>query len=176
MIIRLENPLTENYKKVKEYILGDKFSWYWVGVSTPDINIDGYCNYGFFSHALLKRPGEEGIFYSKPTSEYVNDIQAVFMEIANVHNINFQVIHRMNVNCMIPSSNRKYGNPHLDHHFPHKNCLIYLTNSGGNVRVFGDNEVVDYSPEEDDIILFEGKHCPQPPKEDRRVCIVVTYS
>ena len=179
MITQLKNPLTTSYKSFKEYVLGDQFPWFWWEESTKGLNVDGYDNFGFFSHSFLTRPGENGFLYSRQNCQFLNNAHHVFLEIIKENDIKVEAIHRMNANCIIPTKEQKYSSPHVDHEFPHKNCLIYMTNAGGNLCVFGeDGRRNEHSPKEDDIIMFDGnlKHCPKPPKQGRRISIVITYS
>ena len=69
-----------------------------------------------------------------------------------------------------PRNGIQLSEPHLDHNFPHYNLLVYLTNSGG--ETFVENEV--YSPKEDDVIIFTGKHYMKRPSDDRRVVLIAT--
>ena len=56
------------------------------------------------------------------------------------------------------------------HHFPHKNILLYLTDTGG--KTFVEEEYHD--PKEDDVIIFSGNHWAELPKTGRRIVIVNT--
>ena len=60
---------------------------------------------------------------------------------------------------------------HNDHNFPHKNMLVYLTDAGGSTFVEGE----EFAPEEDDVIIFQGEHWHELPKQKRRVVLVMTY-
>jgi len=177
MIKKLINPLTDNYKEFKNFVISDDMPWFWWETSTPGLlEVDEYHNFGFYSHAFLVRPNEGGNFFSRPNSQFLNSAQQIFMEIASANSMNVNVIYRMNANCVMPTQEQKFSIPHYDHNFPHKNCLIYLTNTGGNLRLFEGNKIIEHNPYEDDVIVFGGKHCLKPPKNGRRISIVVTFS
>jgi len=76
----------------------------------------------------------------------------------------------MNANCVHSDSVYQYSLPHIDHRFPHKNIIVYLTNSGGNTII----EEVPYEPKEDDVLIFEGEHYIEKPKASRRIVLVST--
>jgi len=175
MITKLKNPLTINYKEFKNYVIGPQFPWFWWETSTPGLEVDGYHNFGFYSHAFLVRPGEGGNFYSRQNCQFLDNAQQVFMEIADANDIKVQAIYRINANSVMPTKEQRYSPPHVDHEFPHKNCLIYFTNTGGSVCVFDGNKKKEHIPNEDDIIVFEGTHCLKPARQGRRISIVVTY-
>ena len=87
----------------------------------------------------------------------------------------FGMMCRCNVNAVEPPYDHQYMDaitqPHMDHEFPHKNMLIYLTDAGGSTIVEGE----EFAPEEDDVIIFEGMHWHKLPKKERRVVLVMTY-
>ena len=61
---------------------------------------------------------------------------------------------------------------HVDHDFPHKNLLIYLTDAGGKTIVGNES----HDPKEDDIIMFPGlMHCIETSHTKDRVVLVVTF-
>ncbi len=60
---------------------------------------------------------------------------------------------------------------HVDHHCPHKNMLVYLTDAGGETIMENDF----HDPEEDDAIIFEGYHTHNVPKTKARIVLVATF-
>ena len=78
--------------------------------------------------------------------------------------------YRININATEPGM-KGYGYPHVDHEFPHKNLIVYLTDSGGQTVCEG--EV--YNPEEDDIITFEGRNYQGLSNTKRRIVVVANY-
>ena len=188
MIQTLRNPKTVLYQQLKELILGSEFMWFYNSTShTIDEKRDKeWDNFGFFSHCLLRRPGDmttsgEIKYYATPNSEDFNPVHDVFVEIAKENGIihsnmtdNPVVMYRANVNMCLPSETGKplNGPPHVDHPFPHKNMLIFLTDCNGGPTVVGDDS---YYAKEDEIILFEGTHRASTPTKDRRVNIVLTF-
>ena len=171
MIQLLQNSKTESYKKLKEIILSDYFSWYYnENTTNHGYNFDGHQNIYQFGHSFLARPEEYG--YSKPNSKYFSLASNVVSEILDENKFDRSTYFflRLNANCILPMQGNQFTNPHVDHHFPHVNFLAYLTNSGGRTFV-GEDE---HNPSEDDVILFSGKHYLEAPKKDRRIIIVAT--
>ena len=171
-MIQLKNPKTEKYNKFKTFVLSQNFPWFYyessvIGKPQP-----------FFSHGFLLRPNDllmntGGKKYPITNSVHVDHMEEVFQEIADFNNIGVNCIYRMNANVTEPLKNVERSSIHVDHYFPHKNMLIYLTDAGGKTVV--DNE--SHNPREDDIIIFEGeKHSHYYPREKRRVVLVVTYA
>ena len=195
-ITKLKNPKTDTYKNFKSLVLGDNFPWFYNGnfvhkgnertyKKTAD---DGYSDITFLSHSFLMRPlqldcrpgilQQVGKLYPNVNSNYIDSCDEVLNEIFvyNKHSVN--CIYRMNANMIYPSEGRQETLPHVDHGFPHKNLIVYLTDAGGKTvcksdNILGGDQVHD--PQEDDIITFSGTHYIHLPKKDRRVVIIVTY-
>ncbi len=173
MIDKLSNPKTERYFELKNLILRDtKFKWIWYGNTTPELNEDGYDNFGFYLHPFLTRPTPLAKCYSEPSSDYILYANNVVAEIMDFNGIDPKVFYRICANCVHPTETGNYSVPHVDHEFPHKNFLIYLTDpQDGDTVVDGEK----YLGEEDDVIIFEGKHYHRPPSKGRRIVLIATY-
>jgi len=180
MIEELANPITDNYKNLKDIILTDKISWYYHSKTTPskDKDID------FFSHALLSRPQHEnnGIqvpAVSSPNSIYFEKCYFILKEILDFNNINFDVVYRMNLNLTLHNA-LKESLPHTDLNLPHKVVIIYLNNfKNGRTIVLNKNNKKFYSdPEEDGVIIFDGKlsHYHETPElHEKRLVMVANF-
>ena len=170
MIKVLENPKTIKFLSMKEYILSENFEWYWNEKSTVDG--DGE-NVSFYSHPFLTRPEAFGFGgkYPKISCNNTESASTIIQEILEHNNIPINTFLRINANCVHPYSEVLKSVPHYDHEFPHKNILIYLSSSGGST--FVDDE--EYSPQEDDVIVFEGLHYHETPLNKRRVVLVATF-
>ena len=82
-----------------------------------------------------------------------------------------------NNNAVSPQPEVKTGYPHTDHEYPHYNLLLYFTDAGGDTfRMERDYKYENYTPKEDDCIIFDGVHFHETPKEKRRVVFVCTYA
>ena len=180
MIEELANPITDNYKNLKDIILTDKISWYYHSKTTPskDKDID------FFSHALLSRPQHEnnGIqvpAISSPNSIYFEKCYFILKEILDFNNINFDVVYRMNLNLTLHNA-LKESLPHTDLNLPHKVVIIYLNNfKNGRTIVLNKNNKKFYSnPKEDGVIVFDGKllHYHETPElHEKRLVMVANF-
>ena len=169
MIQLINNPKTEKYKQFKSFVLSKSFPWFYYG----SIEQRGPSS-PFLSHTFLLRPGANvgGKKYSVTNSVYIDQMDEVFQEIIDFNNIEVNCIYRMNANVTEPLKNIERVPTHTDHVFPHHNMLIYLTDADG-ATVCGEEM---HDPQEDDIIIFDGKeHFHYYPTEKRRVVLVATY-
>ena len=189
-ITRLKNPKTTLYYNLKKTILSPKFSWHYMKETTHSSNnmLEEYKNESkkyikegikiinptMYTHSVLGRATRKMIC-PLIESEYIKDINEVYCEMFN-YNMDimesFHMMCRCCVNAVEPSQETGVISvPHVDHNFPHKNIIIYLTDAGGSTFVEGE----EFAPEEDDVIMFEGIHCHQLPTKKRRVVLVMTY-
>tara|TARA_B100000287_G_C20189947_1_gene605733 strand:- start:56 stop:592 length:537 start_codon:yes stop_codon:yes gene_type:complete len=177
MIRVLENHKTEAYLNIKNRAIND-LAYFWDESSThgDDPSPSGkYENFGFYSHALIMR-AESGSPFTRNNSGLVDVAAGVVEEILVSNNIKINYICRMTINCVHPTKSNKYSIPHVDHDFPHKNLLIYFTDSGGETVVESVLGNKKHYPKEDDVIMFDGvKHYHRPPKEGRRIVLVTTF-
>lgn len=172
MLNSLYNPKTEDYQKFKDWVLGPDFFWTYNaqgGVKFPG----GYSDKSvpFYTRTFLRRPELKKYpslaHASLEETEYVIKIVTEILE----HNkCDIHSILRLSVNATHPQKKIISSFPHYDHQFPHKNLIIYLTDSGGSTFVDG----VEHDPKEDDIIFFTGEHYMHTPAENRRIILVVT--
>ena len=166
MIKQLRNPLTREYRELKEFILSHDFPWFYFR-NTTTVKEDYI---PFYSHTLLERPEVTGI-YSKSNSPYLDRISKVINDFLRVNEVEYNYLVRLSINCTYPLSKVRSTELHEDHTFSHQNILVYLTNSGGKTIV----EREEFDPSEDDIIIFSGMHQHLTPEKGRRVVIVGTF-
>ena len=170
----LKNPKTYNYKECKRFILSNEFVWYrWGNTIEGGSELQkGHDDYPFLSHKFLTRP-LDSCLYSQVNSPHALNVSNIFKEICEHNNIKPQVIYRMNANAVYPTEKNLPSPVHVDHEFPHKNLLIYLTDPQGGTTIV---EGKEYLAKEDDVILFDGKpHCARPPSKDIRIVLVFTF-
>ena len=162
---QLDNPLTPEYFQLKNLIFSNSFPWF-----TDKSNCDSFY---FYSHTFLERP-EIRNYMMFPTvkSDYVGLFHDVLRQIFIHNGIDARCVYRMNANAVEPNPHvPQLTARHIDHTYPHKNLLIYLSNAGGST--YTDNDV--HHPNEDDIIVFDGYHWHQMPENTRRVVLVATF-
>jgi len=177
VISKLRNPLRESYQTFKELVNGQEFPWYYYEHSVEGKN-DDFDNLPFYGHTILARPGYGDALYSTPMSPYIELANLVLSDIFEYNNIDVNVVHRINVNCTHWSSDLP-SVPHVDHDFPHKNLVVYLSGFDfGETCLWKDGKCVSrYIPVEDGIITFEGLHNIEQPRVGcRRIVLVATYS
>tara|TARA_B100000287_G_C20468326_1_gene716177 strand:- start:194 stop:709 length:516 start_codon:yes stop_codon:yes gene_type:complete len=169
MIKLLHNPKTRDYCDFKRWVLSPEFAWNYNKASTPDIKNSTYTDLPHYTHTFLGRP--ETDFYSKIYNpDELHGVVQILKHILDCNEVSMNNFVRIAVNAVHPEKEIKSSIPHLDHQFPHGNIVIYLDDSGGSTFVEGE----EYSPEEDDVIVFTGEHYMQSPAENRRVILVAT--
>ena len=167
----------KDYQRLKELILGPHFGWSYNLKATPYMEgFEGHSDLSFYSHAFLHGPSSRHGLFSKANSEHLPAVESYIEQVFHLNKIKPHCVYRINANAVHPVEGNVLTVPHTDHEFPHKNMLIYLTNTGGDTIVFDDaGKKHHFTPVEDDIVTFEGLHCMVPPRQGRRVVIVVTY-
>ncbi len=186
MITKLKNPQTAQYKILKTLVTTPQFAWYYNQTAVYEGDKEQWDNplghdfvdHPFYAHTVLERPSEMRC-YPNATSGHADLVHTVVKEIFEHNDMPWTTptnsssctcLYRININATEPGMTG-YGYPHVDHEFPHKNLLVYLTDAGGETVCEG--EV--YNPEEDDIITFEGRHYQGLSNTKRRIVLVVTY-
>ena len=158
---------------LKSIVLGHDFPFSYNDNSNRyQEDVDGHEGTPFWSHVVVDRPWP-GFPIPLIKSNFFSYFSNALLDVLSDNSEKINSILRINVNASYPTLNNLPTIPHLDHHFPHKNLLIYLTSAGGATVLADENSRHD--PEEDDIILFEGLHYNHPPKKERRVIIVYTF-
>lgn len=205
IIKTLVNPKTENYYKLKEYVLGNEIEWKWYDHSIPDVyahvdrlseceilpdQLNNYLNSGFYSYGVITRMSTYDkdnpdlddddpllpIIASSAYRDFVNPFLCdLIRSNAGKDESYIRCILRCNFNA-VHSDQQGFTIPHEDHDstvIPHKNMLVYFTDSGGSTIVGTEQ----HSPAEDDIIVFNSSklHYMQMPKSKRRVIMVLTF-
>lgn len=205
-IRKLYNPRTPLYNNFKKKILGGEFKWEYlpdtlnfgkdedvistIECLTPEQKKER--NWGGFPmyHRCLLRRAEAPIaaidrpLYfpttfssSKYDQELAMEASMIVSDILKVNRIKLNMIFRMHLNAVSPQPEVKTGYPHTDHEYPHYNFLLYFTDAGGDTsRMERDYQYENYTPKEDDCIIFDGVHFHTTPKEKRRVVFVCTYA
>jgi hypothetical protein len=138
----LHAPVDVNLRErefIENHILGPYFPWFWQERQTygdeDDIpeqikpHIKSY-NGQFLSHTLLFRTEIESVKYNERPSSEVSPHFEFFLELFNrfmtTHGLKYKNIFRANLNLTWHNSDL-HSAPHLDHHWPHNNFLMYLT-------------------------------------------------
>ena len=181
MITELKNPLTEDYKNLKNLVLSNKFPWYYCDKTVYGTDED---DMSMFYHCLLGRPvheidGEKVPALPRSASSYFEEFYYIFKNILDFNNIDFEVIYRMNINLTLYSK-LEQSIPHVDGNFQHKVVIVYLNNfTKGRTIVLGEDKQKFYSnPKEDSVIMFDGafthyQECPD--IEEKRLVMVVNF-
>ena len=184
-IIQLRNPKTDHYRNFKSYILSGKFPWYFHEKQQPDkyhqddavaktrfvhprMNLDKLGHVSMHAHGFLGRPEPLPRFEDV---EYLPHAWKLLEEIFIYNRIPVECVLRIAANKVSPDPDIDTTHVHVDHHFPHKNILVYLTDAGGETITENDY----HDPQEDDIIIFEGYHTHNVPKFKTRIVLVATY-
>lgn len=138
----LHSPIEVNLRErefIEKYILGPQFPWFWQDKQTYGDEDDipeqmkpfvRSHNGQFLSHTLLFRTEIESVKHSERPSNEVSPHFEFFLELFNRfmvnNNLKYKNIFRANLNLTWHNSNLHTA-PHLDHHWPHSNFIMYLT-------------------------------------------------
>ena len=177
-IKELKNPCTKEYLELKKYFQSDAIPWYYYSSST---NFGDQEDIPFYSHQIMERPGtHEGALYTQITSEHFDPVYFILKQVIEYNKLDVSVIYRINFNATFSGPIKNKKSPyHIDMSIPHQNLLIYISKfEGGELYIRNDTEEVKFSPQEDDIILFDGEleHCAVAPTgTDRRIIMVVNF-
>jgi hypothetical protein len=178
MITELKNPITNEYKNLKKFVLTTNVPWYYHDQTVPSQKNK---DIPFFSHGLLGRPvheieGKKYPAIPEKNSNYFEKCYFVLKEILDFNNINFDVMYRMNLNLVLHNSLQE-SLPHIDLKLPHKVIIVYLNSfqNGRTIVLNKDNKKYFSYPKEDGAIMFDGKfnHCHEPPALDEKRLIMI---
>lgn len=204
LITELKVPPTNTYQGLKSSFLSNNQNWYnepytcGKDIQGPDVWVwDNDVEH--FSMPFLNRPGP---FYRTPRPESheprpLVDVLRLLEEIFSYNGRKLGCVFRCNINMLRYAPEEKsWSAPHVDHRFPHKNLLLYLTpecTTGGKTRVYKETctglkgienrpkfeEYEEYTPKEDTAIMFDGMNyhqgqCPTTFGE-RRILLVATF-
>ncbi len=178
MLKKLINPKTQNYFAFKQMLNDETFPWFYLPNSVKNKGgYDGHENHSTYIHTFLERPWNNMTkLYPEIRSGSMEHIGEIIAEIARENNFVINCLLRVCVNCLEPKNNPKLSIPHIDHDFPHKNLVVYLTDAGGETVVYNDDGTFkEHYPQEDDVIIFTGIHCYRPSSVKRRLVLVATY-
>ena len=183
LIEEFDNPLTDDYKQLKDYVLNSMdMGWYHYSETTQLTS--KYRKFDekdltFYSHKILQRPDiNQGHPYSEIKSRHFHDTYKVIQQIFDHNNTPLNVIYRINFNCTHPQ--RVNQSPwHRDLEIPHKNFILYMSKfTDGYTYVKKGDEIEKSKTEEDGIIIFDNElHCHAPPKKigERRIVLVACW-
>lgn len=177
---------------IEKFVLGPHFPWFWQDKQTfgdeenipkeikPHIKFD---NGSFLSHTLLIRTEEENVKHTERPSREVSSYFEFFLELfhrfMNENNLKYKNIFRANLNLTWHNSDLHTA-PHLDHHWPHNNFIMYLTSCDqGHTIVWPDDFSYTYMiPSiQYTAITFKGHWHAQryPASGSKRLVLVITY-
>ena len=181
LIEQLENPCTDEYEKLKEFVLSEQMKWnFYESTYSNRADKTQTKEIPLHSHVVMQRPyPEDGIPFSIIKSELFKNVYKVLEQIFKHNNKGVYVIYRINFNATFFNKSAKTTPWHTDLPIPHKNLLIYMNKFKSGQTLVKKGDVVEkFTPKEDDIIVFDGAldHCHNVPKEDeRRVVLIANY-
>ena len=204
-IRKLYNPKTVNYSNFKKKVLGGQFRWEYLydtlsfgkneevisnikGLTPEQKREKNWGGFPMYHHCILRRAEAPIAAIDRPLyfptldptkfdQELAMEASMMVSDILKANRIKLNMIFRMHLNAVSPQPEVKTGYPHTDHEYPHYNLLLYFTDAGGDTfRMERDYKYENYTPNEDDCIIFDGVHFHETPKENRRVVFVCTYA
>ena len=166
--------LTNQQKEIiKKDTLNANFPWYW---NSHQVKGD---KAGYFAHHLVVRPEESVDNTPRKNSTAFNFYKTILDTWCTKHNIEYEEILRMSINCVFPRLKPKC-NIHTDHDFPHTQLIVYLTDSPTSRTVLLDTEGNIF--QEIKPVQFKGVSFPKinhylklPTQDGRRIVVVYTF-
>jgi hypothetical protein len=181
---------------INSLFLGPYFPWFWQNQQTLNdasvIENDlpealrpyvTFYNGPFLSHTLLHRTEVENVKHNERPATEISQYWEFFLEIFHrfmtENNIKYSNIFRANLNLTWHNGNNHTA-PHLDHSWPHKNFIMYLTScDNGQTIVWPDDFSTSYMIpciEYTAVTFKQHWHAHRYPTPGaRRLVFVVTY-
>jgi len=181
LIEKIENPCTDEYEKLKEFVLGEAMPWNFYEKTYSDRTYPNkkQKEIPLYSHTVLARPNPPRTPYSLIKTDLFTKVSIVLDQIFNHNKMRVYVVYRINFNSTFFNKSGKQTPWHRDLEIPHKNLIIYMNKFKSGQTLVKNGDVIEKSsPKEDEIIMFDGAldHCHTVPKEDdRRVVLVANY-
>ena len=178
LIEQLENPCTDEYEKLKEFVLSEQMKWnFYESTYSDRTDKTQTKEIPLHSHMIMQRPYPPEIPYSIIKSDLFLQVDDVVRQIFSYNKMRVYVIYRINFNATFFNKSTQTTPWHTDLDIPHKNLIIYMNKFKSGQTLVKKGDVIEKSsPKEDEIIMFDGDldHCHTVPKEDdRRVVLVV---
>ncbi len=170
----------------------DQFPWYYLNQPVSQ-------RYPCFSHVMIPRYDYKKNEGMKINSGFYSLFEKIFLSFCKKNKIKVNRILRSGLNLQT-YFNPPFGDPHVDHEFKHKNCIMYINNvTGWTTYVFeekykknlpgsyGDgtaynakNVLKEIKSKAGKIVVFPGEnfhaagHCRKP--NERRIVAVFTFN
>jgi hypothetical protein len=177
---------------IDNFIMGPHFPWFYQNQQTfgdeesIPVQIKPYLqhhNGPFLSHTLLYRTEDETIKHTERPAKEISSHFEFFLEIFHrfmtENQLHYTNIFRANLNLTWHCS-QYHSSPHLDHTWPHKNFILYLTDSRqGHTIIWPDDFSASYMIP---CVKFTATtfdqhwHAQKYPEQNiKRVVLVITY-
>jgi hypothetical protein len=183
------NLLEEDYKII-EHTLSRDFPWFYQGTVPGDeiIQEHNYWAHNFWQHVLVRRDAEHIEFETNPAggivnSQYCGHYIKIFEKFCKDNSVDCSVVYRAAINHTIYYEGTQITSGiHIDHQFPHKVFIMYLTEFDDGETVLynnNDSEIAVSKPKKFSAIIFDGltKHSQKFCKKgQRRVIFLVTFN
>ncbi len=177
---------------IEQYVMGPSFPWFWQNQQTFD-DEEGippevkkylkWYNGPFLSHTLLHRIEDEHVKHTERPAKDISTHFEFFLELfhrfMSENNLKYSNIFRANLN-LTWDCDRSHSAPHLDHTWPHKNFIMYLTTcKNGHTIIWPNDFSTSYliPCEKYTAVTFNQHWHAQryPMKGSKRIVLVITY-
>ena len=185
----------QEQKYIEENVLGTYFPWFFIENQTFDNNFDviptdvkqfvSYTNSSYLSHVLLARSDLENVTISeRPAKDFSRHYEffiEIFHRFMQDNKQPYSKIFRANLNLSW-CNGKNHTEPHFDHHWPHKNFIMYLNDCDpghGQTIIWQKDFLTSYiiPCKKYHAVMFNSElHGHRfPSKGNRRVVFVVTF-
>jgi len=135
----------------KSIVNSNQFPWFYLDKPVSK-------RYPCFSHVMIPRYNYETNEGYRINSEVFSFFEKIFRNFCKKNNIKINRILRASLNLQTYFE-PLHGDAHVDHHFKHKNCIMYLnTVTGGSTYVFKEKYKKDLPGSYEDGTAFPAKH------------------
>jgi hypothetical protein len=179
----------EDYKIVKEYVLGPKLYWYYgQNVSLGDVDhgiTDSMAQdtWGFnrdVFNSEIEYGDSEALSFMVPVMKRIIELNGTQTKFKRI---------RLGLKCFKHGFvDGNYNLPHIDYHYPHKTLILYMNDTDGDTYVFNEHYTGQdlhsftiqerVNPIENRAVILDGFHyhtASNPLHHDTRVVINVNY-
>tara|TARA_Y100001972_G_C7490628_1_gene248848 strand:- start:78 stop:629 length:552 start_codon:yes stop_codon:yes gene_type:complete len=131
----------------------------------------------FFTHAVLHRPEKK--FDNPINSDIYPFTVKLFDQLSKKCKFKYKKIFRISFNLTFNNGNEK-SETHLDHHFPHKQLIVYLhvDDLDSDTCIYNKNKtkITKVKPMPYKVVIWNGLyHYHMVPKKGRRLILIYTF-
>ena len=170
-MLEIDYTPSKSSQELLDFISSHDMKWYLQPKDGPII-------IPFFYHSLMTRERTDYPKVGRINSSLYDPCKKMFLEVCDQANVSVEEIYRACLNATVYYPAEHTG-IHVDHNFPHKNFIMYLTDAGGATYIFDQNKNITETsnPQKNRAIIFGGELHAQASCKlgETRIVLVVTF-